>query len=111
MTREEGIELVKKYQNVFPADIPIFLRWIGITEDELFEKINRFRDRSIWKPSDDIKWELLFSVDRAEINEERINQVRLKKKEECDFSLTPLRCPEITGENYTLIGKGFVNLN
>ncbi len=108
LTREEGVELVKKHQNVEPNDLNIFLEWIGMTEKEFYACINNVRDKSIWRLASEDRWELKDSVINH-VNSPDIDASRLKKIEECSFKLTPSRKPEEVEDSYVLIGKGFVN--
>ena len=39
MTREEGIAMVKKYDSVRPSDLDIWLRFVGMSEEELWEGV------------------------------------------------------------------------
>ena len=36
MTRETGIKMVEKYTNKFPNDLNLFLKWIGMNEEDFF---------------------------------------------------------------------------
>jgi len=49
MTREEGIEMVKKYDPVVPSDLNIFLKKTGMTEKEFYGIIDIHRDPLIWE--------------------------------------------------------------
>jgi len=49
ITREEGIQLVKLYDNEFPKKyFNDFLEYLGITQDEFWKTINRFRSSHLW---------------------------------------------------------------
>ncbi len=76
MTREEGIELVERYDSCRPADFDFYLDFLEITEDELFEMINPLRDEEIWNQMDDGSWEVKDSimnhVDDPNVEEARI---------------------------------------
>ncbi len=49
ITREEGISLVRKYDTEFPHKyFNTFLEYIGLTEAEFHETVNRFRSEHIW---------------------------------------------------------------
>jgi len=109
LTREEGLELVKKYSGLMPTDIPLFLDWLGISETELFGYLNRFRNPQFWRQVDDDKWELHAHVDPAWVDQTQVDRARLQKQDGCEFSLTPHRKSEVPGDRYTLIGRGFVD--
>ena len=50
MTREQGIEMVRKYDHVKPRrDLERWLKYVGITEDEFDTICNTFRDRRVWR--------------------------------------------------------------
>ncbi|MBU0758597.1 MAG: N-acetyl sugar amidotransferase, partial [Nanoarchaeota archaeon] len=49
LTREEGINLVKKYQDLKPQKLKLFLDWLGITERDFYYFINQFRNPRIWE--------------------------------------------------------------
>lgn len=49
MTRDEGIDMVMKYDHVRPADLDVFLRFAGMTETEFESAIEHLRDPAIWE--------------------------------------------------------------
>ncbi|MFA5942628.1 MAG: N-acetyl sugar amidotransferase [Candidatus Paceibacterota bacterium] len=107
LTREEGIDLVQKYQDKKPESLPLFLDWIGMTEESFYYLIDIYRDSRIWKQNEGI-WTL-----RDSIGEHRkdagVDAVRLEKKEECLFRVTPSRKAGPDKEVYTLIGRGYID--
>jgi len=109
MTREEGIDMVKKYQYKKPKTLKMFLDWLGITEKGFYYFINQHRDPRIWVKNDKNEWRLDDSI-VFHRNDEGLNEVRLQKKEECNFIITPLRKPIAKRQKYLLIGRGFVDI-
>ncbi len=62
ITREEGVYLVKKYDQEFPEKyFKEFLDYIDITEKEFWETVNKFRSPHLWEKDGDI-WRLRFEV-------------------------------------------------
>ncbi len=62
ITRDEGINLVKKYDNEFPKKyFKEFLDYIGINEEEFFSTIDNFRSPHLWK-KDGENWKLLQKI-------------------------------------------------
>jgi len=62
ITREEGINLVKKFDGEFPKTyFKDFLDYIEISEDEFFQKIDDLRSPHLWKKNKD-EWILKDSV-------------------------------------------------
>jgi N-acetyl sugar amidotransferase len=107
LTREEGIALVKRYQNLKPKNLKLFLDWLGITENGFYYYINQFRDPRIWEQREN-KWRLRDSVLNHK-DDLRIEPARLEKKEECVFVLTPLRKKLNPEKKYLLFQRGYVD--
>ncbi len=49
MTREQGIEMVRKYDHVVSSDLQHWLEYVGLTEDEFWRVADSFRDRRVWR--------------------------------------------------------------
>lgn len=110
LTREEGIDLVGKYQNKLPdpESLALFLNWLGISREELFDHINARRDPRIWKNTTGSEWQLLDSVLNHR-GDAGVNQACLEKKENCDFQITSSKAPQIRDDNYVLVGRGWAD--
>ncbi|HLC90245.1 MAG TPA: N-acetyl sugar amidotransferase [Candidatus Nanoarchaeia archaeon] len=108
MTREEGIDLIKKYSNIPPKNIHLFLDWLGITEDGLQYFIDQYRNKDIWKKNDQGVWELRDNILHHQ-HDPHVDEVRLEKKEECHFQITPLKKNPSPHTRQILIGRGFVD--
>ena len=54
MSRQEGIEMVKKYDSVKPRDLKRWLNYVGMKE-EFDEICDQFRDQRVWSIQDG-KW-------------------------------------------------------
>jgi N-acetyl sugar amidotransferase len=62
ITRDEAVNLVRKFDQEFPAKFfPEFLEYIDTTEDEFWETIVRFRSPHLWKQVGD-EWKLRHTV-------------------------------------------------
>ena len=109
LTREEGIELVRQYQQRKPNNLGLFLNWIGITERSFYFLLDKHRDRRIWYfDQDSYSWKLKDNIENH-IKDEGVHKVRLTKKEDCNFLLTPSKEPGKSDDKYILIGRGFVD--
>ena len=108
MTREEGIEMVRKYQDNEPQDVDLFLEWLGMSRDELWEHVDRFRDSRIWNKTVAGDWELKDSI-LNHADDEGVDDVRLEKKEHCHFRVMPPKNPNMRDDKYVLIGRGWVD--
>jgi N-acetyl sugar amidotransferase len=64
MTREEGVELVKKYDGkCHDRYIKGFCNYLGITEEEFWRVAESFRNRDLWRKNDSGDWELAFNIE------------------------------------------------
>jgi len=48
MTREQGIEMVKKYDHVVSSDLQYWLNYVNMTENEFWLIADSFRDPRVW---------------------------------------------------------------
>ena len=48
MTREEGIEMVRKYDSVVSSDLYYWLDYVGMTEEKFWQVADTFRDHRVW---------------------------------------------------------------
>jgi hypothetical protein len=76
MAREEGIEMVMKYDHVRPSDLDLYLDFIGMTEDEFEAYIEPMRDDRIWEKVEDGKYRAMDNIGNH-INDPGIDDVRL----------------------------------
>ena len=49
MTREEGIEMVRKYDHVVSDDLEFWLKYVGMKSDEFWSIADTFRDPRVWR--------------------------------------------------------------
>ena len=62
ITREEGVNLIKKYDNEFPKKyFKEFLEYIEITEKDFFSTVDKFRSPHLWHKKNN-EWKLLYQV-------------------------------------------------
>lgn len=106
LTREQGSALVHHYAGVRPTDTDQFLAWLGMSADEFWLHVNRYRDPSIWQ-SVETGWALRDSIAAHQLDQ-RIEAVRLKTVGTCEFQHTP---PRNSADNvdYTLVGRGWAD--
>jgi N-acetyl sugar amidotransferase len=109
LTREEGIDLVKKYSQIIPKDLDLFLNWINIDKSAFQFLIDPHRSNLIWE-RDYKTWEWILK-DRIEnhLRDNGVDSVRLPKLGSCNFQLTKSKRPNYMDDKYILIGKGMVN--
>ncbi len=56
MTREEGIEMVRQYDDVEPGDIARWLDYVGWTRTQFREAADSFRDPRVWVKNEYGQW-------------------------------------------------------
>lgn len=49
MTRDEGIEMVRRYDHVVSKDLDYWLEYVGMSEQEFWVTADRFRDKRVWR--------------------------------------------------------------
>lgn len=108
MTREQGIAEVKKYQDLIPTDLPLFLDWIGISEAEFFEHINQHRSPEIWSLEENGEWNLKDSVINH-LDDSGVDEVRLPVIKDCEFIISPSRDPNAQEREHIILERGFVD--
>ncbi len=63
MTREEGLELARKYDHEFPSDgFPEVLDYLRLSEKEFHEIVDKHRNPEIWRREGD-KWALRYPLE------------------------------------------------
>ncbi len=107
MTREEGIEQVRTYTERPPADLPLFLDWIEMSEQAFYEQAGHRRDEHIWRRDADV-WSLRDSViDHRD--DEGVDAVRLPKVTDGPFRLTGHAESQTPDDSYLLMGRGYID--
>lgn len=76
MTREQGIEMVMRFDHVRPYDTDIFLEKSGMAEGELLTMIEPMRDPSIWEKTASGQWRVKDHVGNH-VNDPGVNEARL----------------------------------
>ncbi len=62
MTREEGIELINKFDGARPHTLDTYLDFLQITENEFYEWIEPMRDLDVWEKDSGDEWVLKDTV-------------------------------------------------
>ena len=108
MTREEGVAQVQKYTEGMPADLPLFLDWLEMSDKEFFDCVDHRRDERIWKRTASGGWELRDSV----VNHAtglNVDAARLPKAGSCDYRITHSAEPQTNDNEYVLMGRGYMD--
>jgi len=109
MTREQGIEMVKHYSEIEPADVATFLDWVEMDRHELFDCIRDRRDPSIWQQAKEGEWNLRDSA-LGHVRDSGVEEARLRPVDRgSDYRTTPAAEPETQRDGYLLMGRGYVD--
>ncbi len=66
MSREEGIEMVKRYDASEPSTLKYYCEFLGISVDAFYALVEPMRDASVWEKGNG-KWRVKDSIDRHAI--------------------------------------------
>ncbi|RDL44025.1 N-acetyl sugar amidotransferase [Marinomonas piezotolerans] len=108
MSREEGIELVKKYQDVKPQALNKFLQWVGLSEQQFMDYIEPFRDPELWRKEANGEWTLLDSIVNH-ADDEGVDPVRLEVNDPREYKLTGLMEEHSLDDDYILYGRAYMD--
>ncbi|MEX2129066.1 MAG: N-acetyl sugar amidotransferase [Xanthobacteraceae bacterium] len=103
MTREEGIEMVRRYDAREPASLSYYCEFMGIGVDRFYALVNPMRDPSIWEKANG-GWRAMDSVDRHPITQReqaaRVDQVEDRTLAPANRTLyyNPANPPPNTGD-------------
>ena len=107
MTREQGIDMLRKYINEKPAHLKLFLKWIGITENSFHYLIDQHRNKNLWRRDENWNWVLNDILSPEENNIDAVDNSRLKEYEKFNpFLQTSVKNSTDNDDDYILIGKG-----
>lgn len=71
MSREDGIDMVKLHDHVRPSDLDMWLKFVGMDEDEFMTLVDPLRDTEIWNKDEKGVWtakdKVMNHVDSEEI--------------------------------------------
>jgi len=111
MTREQGQELVKRYDHHKPRGLNRFLRWLGMSEEEFFARIDHHRDEKAWDKTNR-GWKLKDNV-ANHVSDERIEAARLEDNDHREYQLTELlelaEDFDSHDEDYILLGRSYMD--
>ncbi|KJJ85367.1 LPS biosynthesis protein [Candidatus Omnitrophus magneticus] len=108
LTRDEGIALASKYENIPPSPlgVSLFCEWLGISEKDLWFFLEQKRNLKIWEKNSSGDWRISDHIQNHKI-EKDIKANALTKKENCEFQITPSKNPLEQENKYVLVARGF----
>ncbi|MEK7165663.1 MAG: N-acetyl sugar amidotransferase [Patescibacteria group bacterium] len=88
MTREEGIDMVMKYDHQEPYDIEIYMRYSGLTKNEIYKAVEKMREPRAWNKNKKGQWIQIDPIGNH-IHDKGVNAVRLPLKKDRHYILRP----------------------
>ena len=110
ISREQGIKLVEKFQNIEPDTLNKFLEWVNLSKEEFMKSINSFRDKRAWKETSKGNFVLRDSIINH-IDDDGVDAVRLKVSDPREYKLTELKEEHNMNDDYILLGRAFIDEN
>jgi N-acetyl sugar amidotransferase len=104
MSRDEGIDLIRKYRFIKSRDVDLFIEWMGISLDEFNMCVMKFRNIDVCKEN-----EILCKSSYGEvINKFDLNSVSKMSYRYDKFKINQKnhKCIE---DKYVLIGRGYID--
>ena len=110
ITRAQGIDLVRRYQDVRPRDETIFLDWLGMSSKEFYRLLDQHRDPRIWEQDDVGDWQLKDSVMQHafDTNADIVAQ-DVQPGADPEFRLTPTNNPADFEFRHRILARGWVD--
>lgn len=84
MTREEGIEMVKRYDAREPSTLPMYCDFLGISVQDFYDLVGPMRDEAIWEKANG-EWKAKDSIDRH-VPGEREEAARVSQSNDRTFA-------------------------
>ncbi|MCL5666510.1 MAG: N-acetyl sugar amidotransferase [Patescibacteria group bacterium] len=81
MTREEGVEMVAKYDSVKPSSLKTYLEFMDMTEEEFFQAVEPMRDPKIWEKTGSGEWVVKDSIMNHKL-EPGVDEARLPQQKD-----------------------------
>ena len=100
VTRDEALDLVKKYELVKPDYIDLFCDWLGISEQSLNFIMDQHRNKNYWKKKGSRKWLFRGLSSKIKKNGKRSKEKNFKFKINSKLEYKQ-------SSEYLTVGKGF----
>lgn len=109
MNAETGLDLIKKYIDVKPKALNVFLEWLDISEKEFYELIDPFRDPNVWEKRADGSWSCKGGIVNNYIAIDKTQELGVDDLRE--YKLTGLLEDQSSYNEYILLGRTYMDKN
>lgn len=103
LTRQQGMELVRKHELAQVQHVDLFSKWLGVSQHSLDFLLDRHRNRKFWMEASPGNWAFTGLSSRLEMQEAGLNFLTASIN---FMSTSKLRYSE-ADDRYVIIGKGF----
>jgi len=107
LSKADGLDLIKKYIDVKPKALSVFLNWLDISEDEFIKLLEPFRDRKIWSKNATGSWELKESIFNYDVLSD--NSQELDVEDAREYKQTELLEDQSSFNKYILLGRTYID--
>lgn len=109
LTREEGLELIKKYQSIPPENLELFNKWLGITKNGFHFLMDQHRNKKVWMRDEKFEWKMKFNSLASHSDKVQIEDASLLASPNKLFKFveTANARPGYKDNRYIIIGKGY----
>lgn len=109
MDKARGLELIRKYLDVKPASLPIFLEWVGMSEEEFLDCVDPFRAPRAWQKDQNGEWKCVGNICEADID--LGTGFELPVEDPRAYKLTDLLEDQSDFNDYILLGRSYIDAN
>ncbi|WP_406611049.1 N-acetyl sugar amidotransferase [Agarivorans sp. JK6] len=106
ISREQGLELIRQYLTIKPKALSQFLEWLGISEQEFYTAVDKFRDPTVWERKEFNEWELKDSALDIILSP---NDQELQVNDPREYKLTEVLEEQSFDEDYILLGRTYID--
>ncbi len=106
LTREQGLDLIRQYLPVKPKALDQFLMWVGLTEEEFYLSINKFRDSRVWEKNESQEWVLKESALNLQLAS---CEQELSVEDPREYKQTELLETQNFEDEYILLGRTYID--
>ncbi|MEY8213553.1 MAG: hypothetical protein RPR97_03610, partial [Colwellia sp.] len=107
LSREQGIELVNRYQDIAPKFNENFLKWLGVTTNSFAFLIDQHRNKNIWQRNSAWHWERIDTYRQPPVN--LLEGSRLVSVCDNNYLITDNKKKYYQDYHYVLFSKGWLN--
>ncbi|MFT6734270.1 MAG: N-acetyl sugar amidotransferase [Polaribacter sp.] len=107
LSKADGLALIKKYIDVKPKALSVFLNWLDLSEDEFIKLIDPFRDPRIWVKNSANNWEVKDSIFNYDVLSDSSQELDVEDARE--YKVTELLEDQSSFNEYILLGRTYMD--